>query len=95
MKKLRFFLWPLLALIAFAGSAFTKLKAKSNKFGMPAYYFDQWSGTCASTYVYGLCTLSNTGRFCTVYESSVGAYVTMFQYGLPYYCYQPLYYDFQ
>jgi hypothetical protein len=94
MKRARLLLIPLMAVVAFTSSAYTRLKAKRDAYGVPAWYYDQWTGLCASTYVYGLCTLNESGVFCTVYESEVGYPTIMFQHGLPYYCYQPLYYAF-
>ena len=93
MKRARFLLLPLMALIAFAGSAFTRVKTKLGATGMPGYYYDSFQYECEQIYVYS-CGLDNLGEFCTYFDYTYGYSTMVFEFGNNSVCYTPLYYEF-
>lgn len=90
MRKIKF-LFPLLFLIALAGSAFTRQSAqKVNAFGVNAYYKDPY-GYCNSLFVNDPnCSPTLNGPVCYEYVNGIG-WTVMYEFGTATVCWQPYY----
>lgn len=92
MKRAKL-IFPLMFLVALAGSAFTRYSASSSKKEViTAYYYDQGYGSCNTTSIDdGQCITDNVGSLCYMFVYDYGTYTLMFQNWLPSTCYQPFY----
>jgi len=90
MRKTKF-IFPVLFIIALAGSAFTQQSKFAKKGYLIAYYENPWQGDCSTAQLIDAqCVSDPTGYTCTVNIIGSGSFV-MYQYGLPGICYQPYY----
>ena len=84
--------FPLVFLVALAGSAFTRYSRSSAKEVIPAYYYDNAYGTCNTTSIEdGQCMVDPVGGPCYQYVFDYGQYTLMYQNGVPSGCYMPFY----
>jgi hypothetical protein len=91
MKRAKF-IFPLVFLLALAGSAFTRYHKSAAKEVIPAYYFDDTWATCNTTSIDdGICIVDNVGEICNQYVYEYGQFTTLYQNGIPSGCYQPFY----
>jgi hypothetical protein len=85
-------IFPLMFLVALAGSAFTQLKSSSTskKATLTYYYDDNWAMCDGTAIVDGNCISDPVGYVCKEFVDSYG-WAIMYQYGVPTGCFQPFY----
>ena len=91
IMKRTLIIFPLMFIIALAGSAFTRHAQSAKSDQMIIYYYDSNWNTCDATEIEdGTCFSDNLGYICTVYIPGHG-YQYVFQDGYGSTCYQPFY----
>lgn len=84
-------IFPLMFIVALAGSAFTQF-SKSSKEVIPAYYYNDAYAICQTTSIdAGTCIADNVGYICYAFVYEYGQNTILYQYGIPSACYQPFY----
>ena len=92
MRKMKW-LFPLMFVVAFAGSAFTRQSTQQKKtFGYPCYYQDANDGYCDSYFVNDdNCTPDLMGPVCEEFILDNDGWTIIFAYGTSVVCWQPFY----
>lgn len=91
MKRAKLFLFPLLFIIALAGSAFTRQKASAAASYITAYYLDNFGFCKAIVLSDGKCLTDNLNYVCTEYVPDLGKTTDMYQNNIGNTCFQPYY----
>jgi hypothetical protein len=90
MKRMKL-IFPLMFIIALAGSAFSRQSTATKSRFVQAYYQDPWLDNCNSTQlVDGKCVVDPVGYICQENVLGLGPQ-DMYQSMIPSLCYQPYY----